>query len=315
MVKVAVIGNSRKHLETWSNIKNVEVIAIVSGKSHEWIPEAHQKKAVSNAEELKTMDVDVVDLCVPVNERAEWIQQIAKEGVHIICETPLAETMEKASSIIKECEAKKVHLFVGNRRRYSPEYADARNQVNNGNVGKLGVTRLSSGAPHPGGEEDIITGLGMIEFDWLLWTFGDVERVMAKHVKKKRRDGWPVEYALITLRHRDQSFTQVELNWAKTTKETSFEISGDTGMLTFNSNESNPISLQLSGSEADVDLEEAVLFKSALERQLEHVAAFVEVQNKPVKRADDALKPIQLAEAARKSAETGQPVSIEGVLK
>ena len=314
MVKVAVVGTDRQHLEAWSAMNHAEVVAVVPGNKNEEIPEAYSGQLISNAQDLQTMDVDVIDVCVPVNERAEWIQQLSKEGLHIICETPLSELSEESISIIKACEAKKMHLYVGNKRRFSPEYADARNQVSNGNIGKNGVVRISSGSPHPGGQEDIFSGLGMAEFDWLLWTFGEVERVMARHVKRERLDGTPVEYALVTLRFKDQSFAHVELSWAKEKTETSFEIAGDKGMLTHNSNESDPISLQLSGTAEEALLKEAILIKSVLQRQFEHVVALAEVKDKPVIAADDALKPFQVAEAARKSARTGQPVTLEEVL-
>jgi predicted dehydrogenase len=47
---------------------------------------------------------------------------------------------------------------------------------------------------------------------------------------------------------------------------------------------------------------------------LEYVAAWAKTQNKPVVAADDALKAIQIAEAGRQSAKTGQPISLLEVL-
>ncbi|WP_338788025.1 Gfo/Idh/MocA family oxidoreductase [Metabacillus sp. FJAT-53654] len=316
MLNVAVVGSEKStndHLSAWSRIKNVNIVGVVQIETteNEQVSERYKHKLVEHVEDLKSLDVDVVDLCLPVN-RTDIIRQMYREGLHIICESPLASTLEEASAIVKECAEKNVHLYVGNTLRFSPEYADARNQVCNGNIGKPGVIRLSSGMSHPGGQIDIFTGLGIPDFDWLTWTFGDVERVMAKHVKRERLNGSPIEYALVSLRLKDNTFAHIELSWAKAKKETSFELTGDKGMLTHNSKDSYPINVQLSPSYHEHKLEESILAKTALHRQLEHVAAWAETQNKPMIVVDDALKAIQIAEAARKSANTGQPVSLKG---
>ncbi|MGE8081283.1 Gfo/Idh/MocA family protein [Peribacillus loiseleuriae] len=316
MLNVAVVGSGKSinnHLDAWSRIQNTNVVAVVQLETleNEQVPEEYNHKIVEHVSEIKSLDVDVVDLCIPIKKRLDIIRQLCREGLHIICETPLASTREEASVIIEECAEKNVHLYVGNTLRFSPEYVDARNQVFNGNIGKPGVIRLSSGTSHPGGQIDIFTGLGIPDFDWLTWTFGDVERVMAKHVKRERLDGSPIEYALVSLRMKDNTFVHIELSWARAKKETSFELTGDKGMLTHNSKDSYPINVQLSASYDEFEFEENILAKTVLQRQLEYVAAWVETKNKPVVAADEPLKAIQIAEAARKSANTGQPVSLK----
>jgi predicted dehydrogenase len=111
---------------------------------------------------------------------------------------------------------------------------------------------------------------------------------------------------------KDNTFAHIELSWAKAKKETSFELTGDKGMLTHNSKDSYPINVQLSPSCHEPKLVESILAKTALHRQLEYVVAWAETQNKPMSIADDALKAIQIAEAARRSANTGQPVLLKG---
>lgn len=281
MLKVAVVGTGSLgdvHYQTWSRVQNVKAERVGNGS---------------------TVDVDIIDLCVPVNGRPDFIREINKEGIRIVCETAFATNAEEAFALTKKCDEEDVHLFVGNRKRFSPEYVDARNQVKDGNIGKPGVIRLSSSAPHPGDESDIFCSLGVPEFDWVTWTFSNVERVMAKHVKKERKDGSLTEHALLSLRLEDESFAHVDLSWMDGEREAGFELTGDKGMLTYNSRESNPINLQLSAtSEA---IEEDILIKTPLQRMLEYVAACED-------KAEQSLQAMQIAEAARESAKTGQPV-------
>ncbi|ASK62221.1 hypothetical protein CFK37_08625 [Virgibacillus phasianinus] len=286
MLKVAVVGTgslSDDHYQTWSRLQNVQAERVGNGT---------------------TVDVDIIDLCVPVNERPDFIREINKEGIRIVCETVLATNVDEASALMGKCDEKDVHLFVGNRKRFSPEYVDARNQVRDGNIGKPGVIRLSSSAPHPGDDGDIFCSLGVPEFDWLTWTFGNVERVMAKHVKKERKDGSLTEYALLSLRLEDGSFAHVDLSWGDGARETSFELTGDEGMITYNSKESNPINLQLSATPEGI--EEDILIKTPLQRMLEYVAVCQDI-------GEQSLQAMQIAEAARESAKTGQPVSLKEV--
>ncbi|ASN04199.1 Gfo/Idh/MocA family protein [Virgibacillus necropolis] len=281
MLKIAVVGTgslSEVHFQTWSRLQNVQV-ELVENKS--------------------TVDVDIIDLCVPVDERPDFIREINKEGIRIVCETALATNAEEASALIKKCDEEDVHLFVENRKRFSPEYVDARNQVRDGHIGKPGVIRLSSSAPHPGDESDIFSSLGVPEFDWLTWTFGNVERVMAKHVKKERLDGSITEHALLSLRLEDQAFAHIDLSWVNGKKETSFELTGDNGMLTYNSVESNPIQLSTSSEVLD----EEILIKTPLQRMLEHVVA-------GRGKTGQSLHAIQIADVARQSAEAGQPKEV-----
>ena len=66
---------------------------------------------------------------------------------------------------------------------------------------------------------------------------------MAKHVKKERSGQRnSVEYGLHALRMEDDSFVHIELRWLGTGEcISSFELTGDQGMLTFDSRQATPI--------------------------------------------------------------------------
>lgn len=311
LLKVAVIGTSNldKRIQAWSQIKNTDIVGIVPiDKNVDRDLLADQHLQVARIDDLEKQDVDIVDLDVPLEIRAATIRQISKEGIHLICESPLATKVKEVSSIMKECETKNVHLHVGNIRRFSPEYVDAKNQVENGNIGKPGVIRLSSSQAHPGGQNDIFTTLGIPEFDWLTWTFGKVERVMAKQVERIRKNGSPLSYALLLLRLENQAFAHIELSWAQDKRKTSFELTGNLGMLTHNSETSNPVDIQLSGDANKMDGHEGIFNQTALQCQLTSFVFDIAANEKATGTANGTLHAIQIAEAARKSAETGQPV-------
>ncbi|HEX7063695.1 MAG TPA: hypothetical protein VF199_01380, partial [Bacillales bacterium] len=99
----------------------------------------------------------------------------------------------------------------------------------------------------------------------------------------------------------------------KAASETSFELAGDQGMISHNSNESSPIRLQTS-PESRIRLfsNEELLVKSPRERWLEHVASCLSGDEKPMESTEDARKAVEIAEAVVQSADSGKPVSLNG---
>lgn len=110
LVEVAVIGTreaSEEHLETWSYIPNVNIVEVigVATDDKQQLPKLDYRVA-----DLKSVRIDIVDLCVPLRDRADYVRRVSNEGNPIICEAPLALNVEEALSVIKECQEKNVQL-------------------------------------------------------------------------------------------------------------------------------------------------------------------------------------------------------------
>ncbi|KAB8139240.1 Gfo/Idh/MocA family oxidoreductase [Gracilibacillus oryzae] len=314
MINLAIISENHERVHEWMKIEHVDIAAILltEGVDSNQIPKELKHKLVHKPEDILSMDVDLVDLCVPAQVKPDMIRQLYKEGLHIFTETPLATDANLAATLYKECKDKMVGLYVGNTIRFSPEFLEARKHVENGQLGRTGVNRISSKDKHPGDNADIFLELGAPVFDWLYWTFGEVERVIAKQVQKQRKDGSPVEYALIDLRHEDQTFSHVELSWAGSEKQMSFELTGNQGMLENDSKNSQPIVVE---GAADIALEEQILGKTAIQRELDHVVQVIKQSQKPIVTTEDAIKAVKITDAVKKSVSTGQPVELkEGVI-
>ncbi|GED60032.1 Gfo/Idh/MocA family oxidoreductase [Brevibacillus formosus] len=195
-----------------------------------------------------------------------------------------------------------------NAPRFAPEYEQAHEQIKKGAIGKAGVIRLRRGAPASSrnGEKCIFQALGMREFDWLRWTFGEVERVMAREVKYTNESGQIVHYALVMLRMAGGAIAHVELSWAEGTEHASFELTGDQGMITHDSRESTPIRW----SRGEQFLSPTFPEMDQMQRQREHFVRCVQKQEVPCLPSRDLLAALDIASAARESVRTGQPVTL-----
>ncbi len=82
-------------------------------------------------------DIDVVDICTPNNVHAEIAIAAAKAGKHIICEKPLARTIEEARAMTQAVrEAGVIHMVAFNYRR-TPAVALARKYIEEGRIGRI----------------------------------------------------------------------------------------------------------------------------------------------------------------------------------
>ena len=82
-------------------------------------------------------DIDVVDICTPNNVHAEIAIAAAKAGKHIICEKPLARTVEEARAMTDAAKAAGIiHMVAFNYRR-TPAVALAKKFIDEGRIGRI----------------------------------------------------------------------------------------------------------------------------------------------------------------------------------
>jgi predicted dehydrogenase len=282
----------------------------------------YQVKIFSDFEAM-LKEVDIVDICTPTHLHFEMVLRAAAAGKHIICEKPLALTVEQGQEMIAICKKAGVHFFVAHVVRFFPEYALARNSVTAGHIGKIGEVRLSRGSFRPkkpignwfldekksGG---MMLDLMIHDFDYARWVAGEVESVFAKKVTTGHPDA-PVDYGMVVLKHRGGALSHVAGAWAYPPPvfRTSFEISGDAGMIEYSSEATAPITNLIqkpSGDSPDVGLPASPVIESPYTTQIkEFYKAIVEDRAARVS-AEDGLAAVQIALAALDSTKMGKAV-------
>ncbi len=276
--------------------------------------------------EAMLAEVDVVDICVPTHLHAPLTMLAAQRGKHVICEKPLARTVEEAQQMIAVCRAAGVQLFVAHVVRFFPEYVNAKNLVDQGQIGRVATARYSRGSYRPkkpmgnwfldeaksGG---ILLDLMIHDLDYARWIGGEVESVLARKVSSVHPDS-PIDYGLVILKHRSGAISQVAGAWAypPPTFRTGFEISGDGGMIEFDSQATAPIEALLAkpaGDAPDVGLPASPVAESPYTTQIKEFYAAL-TEGKPVRvSAEDGLAAVQIALAAIDSAHSGKAVLLQ----
>ncbi len=139
VVGVGVMG--RRHAESLRRaIPEAQLIAIADAD-----PERARQVAVEleidfhydNIEPLlERKDIRAIVIASPAKFHASAIQVAAAAGKDILCEKPLALTLEEADAALAGVERAGVRLQVGHMRRYDPAYAAAKNRIEAGEIGE-----------------------------------------------------------------------------------------------------------------------------------------------------------------------------------
>jgi len=275
--------------------------------------------------------VDVVDICTPTHLHFEMVMAAAAFGKDVICEKPLARTVKQASAMIAACRNAGVQLLVAHVVRYFPEYALAKASVDAGQIGHPGIIRLSRGSYRPkkplgnwfldeeksGG---ILLDLMIHDFDYARWIAGEVESVYAQKVSTRHPDA-PIDYGLAILRHSNNTLSHITGAWAYPphTFRTHIEISGDEGLIEFDSDNTAPIQSLLlksgQGDTPDVALPSSPLSESPYTTQIKEFYAALQGNQIARVSAEDGLAAVQISQAAFQSARSGEAVSLASFME
>ncbi len=268
-------------------------------------------------------NVDIVDICVPTFAHKKVVLEAAAARKHIVCEKPIALSVEDGLEMIAACEKAKVRLFIAMVVRFFPQYRLSREMVAKGQLGNLGVVRLKrvSYAPNKSGDNwyadegrsgGMMLDLMIHDFDYARWLGGEVERVYARLNSATLGPG---QYAQVILRHKAGSMALIEGGWAYPPGvfRTGFDISGTDGVIEWNSDEHAPVrtfTLTRGGSSSSVGLPVSGLSDDPYALEIQHAYHCIQ-NNLPFDvSAQDGLEALRIALAAKESIASGKPVTL-----
>jgi predicted dehydrogenase len=271
-------------------------------------------------------DVDIVDICTPTHLHHSQVLQAAAAGKHIVCEKPLARTLEQGREMVAACNAAGVKLLVAHVVRFFPEYRRAKDAVDAGMIGEPAVIRLQRDVFQPrkaagnwfvdfGKSGGMMLDLMIHDFDYARWVAGEVKTVFAKSIGTSGMEAG-VDHGLAILTHHNGAISHIEGSWAypPPTFRTKFEIAGSQGLIVHDSDATAPIQVfrhQQDEDSAEVPVPASPLLESPYTAEIRAFhRAIVEDSPVPVSAAD-GLAALQIALAAMESAQTGKPVTLE----
>ncbi len=327
-VGIAGVGSmGRTHADAWTETE-AEIAGFLH-KTQEGARPLAEQYGASAYPDLDAMlaDVDVVDICTPTHLHHEQVLKAAAAGKNIVCEKPIARTVEQGQEMIAACKAAGVKLLLAHVVRFFPEYALAKAAVDRGDIGQVAVLRLAREAFQPkkaannwfvdfeksGG---LMLDLMIHDLDYARWVAGEVDSVYAKSITASNPEA-AVDHGLAILTHRNGAISHVTGSWAYPPPEfhTSLELAGSQGLIEFNSDTTSPISLHLrreeGGDAPDVPLPGSPLSESPYTTQIQEFYNALAHDTHVRVSAEDGLAALQIALAAIESARAGAAVALQ----
>jgi inositol 2-dehydrogenase len=138
----------------------------------------HSYASIQDLVERK--DIDAVVIASPSKFHLSGVQTAASAGKHILCEKPLALTIDGVDDAIAAARSANVLLQVGFMRRYDPAYAEAYKRIESGEIGTPVIFRSIGRDRQPPPLSFYKSGSGTLfldstihEFDLARWLMKD----------------------------------------------------------------------------------------------------------------------------------------------
>ncbi len=127
------------HAQGWQAVPEAKIVAVVDQQLEraQVLARQYECAAYSDfAEALARLEVDVVSVCIPTFLHAEATVAAAEAGKHVLCEKPIALTLEDADKMIAAADKSQVKLGLGFMRRHTPVLTDLKDLLAIGELGR-----------------------------------------------------------------------------------------------------------------------------------------------------------------------------------
>ena len=130
-------------------------------------------------------DIDAAIVAVPQEFHAAVAMDFLRAGVPVLCEKPLATTLQQATALVAAAEAAGVVLAVNNTRRFSPAVRAAQQWVRSGRLGPIRRVEIYEGIPfnwplasgstfgRGGTGKGVLQDVGAHALDMICWWLGE----------------------------------------------------------------------------------------------------------------------------------------------
>lgn len=127
----ALVSGHRDKAEQMAAAYNVPAKSIYSYQDYDAIAE--------------NREIDAVYIALPNSMHAEYTIRAAKAGKHVLCEKPMATTVEDAQAMIDACRNAGRKLMIAYRCRYEPANLRAIQLIRDGKLGKIEAIESANG--------------------------------------------------------------------------------------------------------------------------------------------------------------------------
>ncbi|MFC4025081.1 Gfo/Idh/MocA family protein [Oceanobacillus longus] len=156
-MKIGMMSFAHMHAMSYADslmkLPNVELVGIFDddverGKE---VSEKFNTKHYINQETFLNEEMDAVIICSENIRHKEMVINAAKAKKHILCEKPIATTVEDAEAMIQACAEHEVILQIAFPVRFSSPIAQLKKMIDDKELGDIVAFRTTNRGQNPGG--------------------------------------------------------------------------------------------------------------------------------------------------------------------
>jgi len=143
MTRIGIVGLAHVHAgayaEILASIDGVEFIGVSEPDRHlreRWSAPAGSVTVGDHAE-LVDVGIDAAVVCTQTNEHLDVVELLATRGIQVLCEKPLATTAADAHAVVDVCADAGVHLMTAFPMRFSQPLIEGARWVSEGRGGEV----------------------------------------------------------------------------------------------------------------------------------------------------------------------------------
>ncbi len=154
-LKVGIIGcgmiTKVRHAPEYAENPNCEIAAFYDHdrKRSEALASQYGAVCCESADELLAMDLDLVSVCVANAMHAEYTIRALNAGKHVLCEKPMAVTLEQCEAMEEAAVRTGKTLMIGHNQRFALAHQEAHRLIREGKIGRVlsFETKFGHGGP------------------------------------------------------------------------------------------------------------------------------------------------------------------------
>ena len=332
MLKIGLLGAGRignVHAKAISSHPGSKLVAVSDVNT-----EAAAKLAAQYGAEAKTSEaiiadtgIDAVLIATSTDTHSDLIEKATRAGKAVLCEKPVDLSLARAQACLKVAAATGRPVMIGFNRRFDPNFAALKAAADAGEIGKTELLSVTSFDPGPPPVSYIKVSGGLFrdmmihDFDMAMWVMAatpvKVTAVAASIVDPEIGKAGDVDTAVVTL-----SFADGRIAVIKNSRRAVYgydqrlELLGSEGLLSAGNMIENTVSKATTAGVTSAK-PEFFFLERYMRAYAAEWAAFVAAVNAgsavPV-TLDDGVNALAVAEAATRSAKTGETVTLASVL-
>lgn len=130
---------SEQQLWAWQQIPEAEIVAVCDIELARAQQRAEQFgiSIVYNdyGQMLQDLKLDFIDIATRPHLHLQMVRVAAEQGIHILCQKPVAETIEEARQMVNLCQAAGVRFMVNENYRHQAWFRKIRQLIDDGRLG------------------------------------------------------------------------------------------------------------------------------------------------------------------------------------